>query len=127
MKIATLIARLLLGLIFFVFGLNGFLHFIPMGPMPTGLAGQFISVFTQSHLDLLVAACEVLSGLLLLTNQFVPLGLTILGPLLVNILFFHLAMEPRELPLAIVVTLLWGILMWRHRQSFAGLFVQHAA
>ena len=74
MKIAALIARLLLGLIFVVFGLNGFLHFIP-GPMPSGLAGQFIGALFQSHYVLVVSALQVAGGVLLLVNRYVPLGL----------------------------------------------------
>jgi uncharacterized membrane protein YphA (DoxX/SURF4 family) len=69
MKVVALIARLLLGLIFFVFGLNGFLHFIPMGQMPTGLAGQYIGALLQSHYIYFVAALQVVGGLLLLVGR----------------------------------------------------------
>src|SRR5678816_1555036 len=94
MRIAALIARLLLGLIFVVFGLNGFLQFIPMGPMPAGLAGQFIGALFQSHYLWVVAALQVIGGLLLLINRFVPLGLVLLGPVIVNILLYHLLLFP---------------------------------
>ncbi|MGH9637423.1 MAG: hypothetical protein ACRD72_21525, partial [Candidatus Angelobacter sp.] len=70
MKVAALIARILLGLIFFVFGLNGFLHFIPMGPMPTGLAGQYTTVLMQSHYFYFVAAFQVAGGALLLIGRY---------------------------------------------------------
>jgi putative oxidoreductase len=126
MKIAALIARYLLGLVFFVFGLNGFLHFIPTGPMPTGLAGQFANVLFQSHYMYIVSALQVIGGALLLVNRYVPLALTLLGPVIVNIFFFHLLMEHTGLPLAIVVVILWGILFLRYRESFAGIFVQRA-
>jgi putative oxidoreductase len=124
MRIAALIARILLGLIFFVFGLNGFLHFIPMGPMPSGLAGQFATILHQSHYELFVSALQVAGGLLLLVNRYVPLALVLLGPVIVNILLFHSLMLPSGLPLAIVVAILWGIVAIRHRQYFSGLFVQ---
>jgi uncharacterized membrane protein YphA (DoxX/SURF4 family) len=124
MKIAALIARILLGLIFLVFGLNGFLQFIPMGPMPTGTAGQFIGALFQSHYVYIVSALQVAGGVLLLVNRYVPLGLVLLGPVIVNIVLFHLLMDPKGLPLAIVLVILWGILAFRNRQYFSGIFVQ---
>jgi putative oxidoreductase len=124
MKIAALIARILLGLLFFVFGLNGFLHFIPMGPMPTGVAGDFSAALMASHYIYVVAALQVLGGALLLVGRYVPMGLTILGPVIVNILLFHILMAPKTIPMAIVVTILWAIVAIRNKQYFAGLFVQ---
>ena len=126
MKIAALIARILLGLVFLVFGLNGFLHFIPTGQLPSGLAGQFLGVLFQSHYVYVVSALQVAGGALLLVNRYVPLALVLLGPVIVNIFFFHLLMEHTGLPLAIVVVILWGIVFLRYRQSFAGIFVQRA-
>lgn len=127
MKIVALIARILLGLIFFVFGLNGFLHFFPMGQMPTGLAGQYIGALMQSHYIYFVAALQVAGGVLLLAGRYVPLGLTLLGPVIVNILLYHLLMDPKGLPMAFVVTVLWGIVAFRNRQYFSGLFAQKTA
>lgn len=92
MKIAALIARLLLGLVFLVFGLNGFLHFMT-GPLPSGPAGQFLSALVQSHYDLVVSAVQIAGGTLLLANRYVPLALVLLGPVIVNIFFYHLLME----------------------------------
>jgi len=126
MKIAALIARILLGLIFFVLGLNAFLHFIPMGPLPAGTAGQFLTALIASHYVYIVSAVQVAGGALLLANRYVPLGLVLLGPVIVNIFFFHLLMEHSGLPLAIVVVILWGIVAFRHRQYFSGIFVQRA-
>jgi putative oxidoreductase len=126
MKIAALISRILLGLIFVVFGLNGFLYFLPMGPMPSGTAGQFIGALVQSHYQLVVAGLQVVGGALLLVNRYVPLALVILGPVIVNIFLFHAFMAPSGLPLAIVVIILWLIVFYRHRQYFSGLFVQQA-
>ena len=124
MKILTLIARLLLGLIFFVLGLNGFLNFLSMGPMPSGLAGQFIGALMLSHYFWVVAALQIAGGALLLVNRFVPLGLVLLGPVIVNILCYHLFLNPTGIALAIVVTILWLIVFYAHRQYFSGIFVQ---
>ena len=124
MKIAVLIARLLLGLVFLVFGLNGFLNFIPVGQLPSGLAGQFVTALLQSHYVQAVCAFEVAGGALLLSNRYVPLGLTLLGPIIVNILLYHLLLFHMGVGIAVVVAILWGIVALYHRQSFAGLFVQ---
>ena len=124
MKIASLIARLLLGLIFVVFGLNGFLNFLSMGPMPTGVAGQFISALFQSHYLHAVAAVQVVGGLLLLVNRFVPLALVLLGAVIANIFFYHLFMNLEGILMAILVLILWVIVFYRHRQYFSGIFVQ---
>src|ERR1043165_2977095 len=120
MRIVALIARLLLGLIFLVFGLNGFLQFLNMGPMPTGLAGQFMGALFQSHYMWVVAALQVIGGALLLLNRDVPLALVLLGPVIVNILLYHLFLNLSGIPLAIVVTVLWFIVFYGHRQYFSG-------
>jgi uncharacterized membrane protein YphA (DoxX/SURF4 family) len=124
MKILTLIARLLLGLVFFVLGLNGFLNFLSMGPMPSGLAGQFIGALVLSHYFWAVAALQIAGGALLLVNRFVPLSLVLLGPVIVNIILYHVALNPAGIALAIVVTILWLIVFYAHRQYFSGIFVQ---
>ena len=126
MKIVTLIARILMGLIFVVFGLNGFLNFLSMGPMPTGLAGQFVGALFMSHYYWIVAGLQVIGGLLLLVNRFVPLALVLLGPVIVNILLYHLFLNPAGVALAILVTILWLIVFYGHRQYFSGIFVQRA-
>ena len=127
MKIVVLIARILMGLIFLVFGLNGFLDFIPKGPMPTGLAGEFIGVFFKSHYVYVVSALQVVGGALLLVNRYVPLALTLLGPVIVNILLYLLLMDLKGIPLGLVVTACWAIVAYRNRQYFAGLLVQKTA
>jgi len=121
MKILTNISRFLLGLIFLVFGLNGFLHFIPMPP-PNGVAGQFLgSMFVTKYL-VFVFAIQLIGGVLLLINRYVPIALTILGPIIVNILLFHSLMNPAGLGLAVFVTILWGIVFASVRSAFAGIF-----
>jgi uncharacterized membrane protein YphA (DoxX/SURF4 family) len=121
MTIAVLIARVLLGLIFVTFGLNGFLHFLPM-TLPPGPAGQFLTVVSETHYMVLVFLVQLISGLLLLVNRFVPLALTLLGPVLVNILLFHITMAPSGLPLPLITTVLWFIVFYTVRKAFAGLF-----
>ncbi len=120
MKITTIIARSLLGLIFVVFGSNQFLHFIPMPPMQ-GTAGAFMGVMFETHYIYVVAWCQVIGGALLLTGRYLPLGLTLLGPVIVNILCFHILMAPQGLPMAIIVAVLALFLLWRHREHFTGL------
>ena len=121
MKVLTVIARILLGLIFVVFGSNAFLHFIPMPPLPQGLAGDYVRVFIASGYAYVVAILQIVGGVLLLIGRFVPLGLTILGAIIVNILIFHALMAPEGFPPALVVTALEVFLVWRYREAFAGL------
>ena len=124
MKILTMIARILLGLVFLVFGLNGFLNFLNMGPMPTGLAGQFMGALFMSHYYWVVAVLQIAGGLLLLVNRFVPLALVVLGPVIVNILCYHVFLNHSGAPLAAVVTVLWFIVFFGKRQYFSGIFEQ---
>ena len=123
MKITAVIARFLLGLIFLVFGLNGFFNFIPMPP-PTGVAGQFLGALFVSHFLVVIFLIQLLGAVLLLVNRFVPLALTFLAPIIVNILLFHLLMAPSGLPLAIVVTVLWVLVFLSVRSAFTGLVQQ---
>jgi putative oxidoreductase len=123
MKIVILIARILLGLLFLVFGLNGFLHFIPMAP-PPGVAGQYLGALFVSHYLVFVFLVQVIGGALLLANRFVPLALILLGPIIVNVLLFHSTMAPEGLPLAFLAAVLWGIVFYGVRRAFAGVFVQ---
>jgi hypothetical protein len=121
MKILINIARILLGLVFLTFGLNGFLHFIPMPP-PTGLAGQYLGVLFTSHYLVAVFLLQGVAGALLLVNRFVALALVLLGPIIVNILLFHCLMAPEGLPLALVATALWLTVFFGARRAFAGIF-----
>jgi putative oxidoreductase len=124
MKILTIIARVLLGLIFVFFGSNGFLHFLPMPPLPEGVAGEYLHSFFASGYVYVISGFQVLGGLLILIGRFVPLGLTILGAIIVNIWVFHLLMapEPAGMVPAVVVSILELFLVWRYREAFAGIF-----
>src|SRR6187431_3113349 len=106
MKIATVIARILLGLVFVVFGSNIFLHFIPMPPPPPGLLGDFTKALFVSHYLHFVAVFQIVGGLLLLIGRFVPLGLVLLAPVIVNIDLVHILMDPKGLLMAAVVSIL---------------------
>src|SRR5882762_11461477 len=116
MTLATIIARVLLGLIFVVFGSNAFLHFLPMPPLPQSLAGEYLHAFFASGYAYVIGGLQVIGGLLLLIGRFVPLGLTILGAIIVNILIFHALMAPEGFPPALVFTALELFLVWRYRE-----------
>jgi len=121
MKVAIIIVRVLLGLVFVVFGSNAFLHFIPMPPLPPTPAGNFLNALFVSHYIYAVALFQVIGGLLLLVGRFVPLGLVFLFPVIVNIDLFHIFMDHSGLPMAALVSLLAIFLVWRHRDAFAGI------
>src|ERR1700750_650586 len=121
MKRASAIARYLAGVIFLVFGLNGFLNFIPMPP-PGGIAGEFMGALYASHYLWVIFAFQLVAALLLLANRYVPLALAILAPVIVNILSFHILMAPTGLPLALFVAVLWGLIFVDVRPAFDVLF-----
>ena len=122
MKIVTLIARILLGLVFFIFGLNGFLHFIHT-PTHPGPAGQFLGAMSASHYSYVVFAVQFIAGVLLLVNRFVPLAVVLLGAELANILTFHITMAPESAASAVVATILWLIVVYDVREALKPLFV----
>jgi len=121
MRIASVIARYLAGVIFLVMGLNGFLNFIPFPP-PTGVAAQFMGALYVSHYLWVIFAFQVVGGLLLLVNRYVPLAVALLAPVLVNILTFHVLMAPAGLPMALFVAILWTVIFIQVRPAFSGLF-----
>jgi putative oxidoreductase len=124
MKIAATVSRYLLGLLFTVFGLNGFLHFIHQAPPANPLAVQFFVAVSGSHYMAVVFLVQIIGGVLLLAGRFVPLGLAMLAPVVVNILDYHITMDPGGIGPGLVATLLWIILFLRYRSSFAQIF-QH--
>jgi putative oxidoreductase len=125
MKVAVILAQVLLALPFVVFGLNGFLNFLP-AQLPPGDAGAFAGAMMHSHFVYLVSGVQVIAGALLLLQQFVPLALVLLGAEIANILTYHLTMAPQGAQVAIFVALLWAFLFWAYRGSFAGLFARRA-
>src|ERR1700683_789092 len=124
MRTASAIARYLAGVIFLVFGLNGFLNFIPLPP-PGGIAGQFMGALYASHYLWVIFAFQVIGGLLLLVNRYVPLAVAILAPVIVNILTFHVLMAPSGLPVALFAAILWTAIFIEVRPAFSGLFQSH--
>lgn len=121
MKYAIIIARVLLGLVFVVFGSNAFLHFIPMPPMQ-GQAGAFIGALINSGYIYPIAMLQVIGGLLLLIGRFISLGLTLLGPVIVNIMLYHIFLDPSGLPMACVISILALFLLWIYRFRFPAIF-----
>ncbi|HEY8649754.1 MAG TPA: hypothetical protein VIL70_02450 [Chthoniobacterales bacterium] len=122
MKYAIIIARVLLGLVFAVFGSNAFLHFIPMPPMQ-GQAGAFIGALVSSGYIYVIALLQVVGGLLLLIGaRFVPLGLTLLGPVIVNIMLYHIFLDQSGLAMACIISILALFLLWVYRYKFPAIF-----
>jgi putative oxidoreductase len=124
MKIVTAVARILLGLIFVVFGSNLLLQFIPTPPLPPGPIKDFSTVMATTHYFWVVGFFQLVPGLLLLINRYVPLALTVLAGMIVNILTAHIfVMHGAGLvPAPILVVILWVIVFWSVRSAFAGIF-----
>ena len=123
MKYIVTMSRIPLGLIFVIFGLNGFLHFIPTPQFP-GLPAQFLGAIFASHFYIVVFLTQIVGGLLMLANRCVPFGVLLLGPVLVNILSFHIFMSSTNLPIALVATALWCIMFYQVRSAFSGVLVR---
>ncbi len=123
MKIAVLVARILLGLIFLFFGLNGFLNFLH-APIPPGPAGQYMTLLGPTIIMQLAFLMQIVGGLLLLSGQFIPLALILLGPVIVHILLFHIVFQPAGLPPGLLTAVLWFIIFYGVRRAFAGVFAQ---
>ena len=122
MKYPIHISRVLLGLVFVVFGSNAFLHFIPVPPMQ-GDAGAFMGALFHSGYIYPIAGLQVLGGLCLLAgSRFVALGLMLLGPIIVNIVLYHLFLDRAFNPVALIVALLALFLLWVYRYKFPALF-----
>jgi putative oxidoreductase len=123
--IAFTAARILLGLVFAVSGIMGFAFlFMAAPPMPPGLAGEFTDVFFRSHMLQFVDGVQLIAGVLLLINRYVPLALILLGAMLANILFFHLSMQPETIVAPLVVLALWIAVAWQNRSRLAPLFTK---
>jgi uncharacterized membrane protein YphA (DoxX/SURF4 family) len=118
MSKAPLVVRILYGVIFFVFGLNGFFNFIPAPPPPPA-AGAFAgALFASGYFFPLLKSIEIICGLLLLSGRFVPLALAVLAPIVVNIVAFHAFLAPAGLPVAITVLAMEIYLAYVYRAAF---------
>jgi putative oxidoreductase len=122
MKYVTLVSRILFGLMFFVFGLNNILHFIPLPP-PSGDALTFMMVLVGHGWMTFVGVIMTVAGLLLLVGRFVPLALVLLAPVIVNIDLYHVLLWPHGAGAAVVASLLEVILLIAYYRSFLPLFV----
>lgn len=119
MKYVVIACRILLGLGFFVFGANGLLHFLPMPPMPASDATTWSMIMTNHHWMPFIAVLQLIAGLLLLVNRFVPLALTILAPILVNVLLYHLLLlGGTGIGAGVFCTVLEVILLFVYRRNF---------
>src|SRR5271154_610487 len=127
MKIVSVISRYLLGLIFLVFGLNGFFNFIHQPPPENPLAVQFFVAISSSHFAAFFFAVQLIGGLLLLSGYFVPLALTLLAAELYNILAFHLTLAPASIAPALVASVLWVLVFLQYRGSFSGVLAARPA
>ena len=122
MKILYLVARILLGLLFLIFGSNGFLNFIPQPPMPDSPAARFGTLLMTTHYMQFVCAIMVVSAILFLIGRYVPLALVLIGPVIINILLFHVLMAPGSIGAGALAAVLWFIIFFHLRSAFAGIF-----
>ena len=118
MKITSTIARYLLGLMFTIFGLNGFLNFIHQPPPTNPLVIHFFTAVVGSHFAAFFLAVQLLGGLLLLSGYFVPLALTLLAAEIYNILAFHITLAPAAIAPALLAAVLWILVFARYRDNF---------
>jgi uncharacterized membrane protein YphA (DoxX/SURF4 family) len=129
LRYVTIVARCLLGLLFILTGLNGFLNFLPPPPpnsMPAGALGLIGAFKDSGYMLPLISGTQLLGGVLLLTNSFVPLALTILAPILVNIVAFHLFLAPSGIGMGAFAVVMELYLAWAYRSSFRAMLVFHA-
>lgn len=111
-------ARIVLGALFTVMGLNGFMTFLPSPPIPDAAVAFFGALFHTGYMIQLIAGTQLIAGILLVSNRFVPLALALLAPVIVNIIAFHAFLLPSGLPSALVVLALETYLAWTHRNAY---------
>ncbi len=126
MKFGIVGARVILGLIFVVFGLNGFFHFIPNPESNAQMTAFMTALGETGYFMTVVKLVEVISGLMILTGRFLPLGLVLLAPVSVNILLVHVFLDQGNLAMAIVIIALQLFLAWAYRDSYSELLQAHA-
>ena len=115
------VTRVLLGFVFVLFGLNGFLQFLPQPALP-GPAGQFAGALAATgYMFPLIKSTEILGGLALLTGRFTPLGLTVLAPVVVNIALFHFVLTPGSVGMSLFLLVATAYLGWAYRDAFRGM------
>jgi uncharacterized membrane protein YphA (DoxX/SURF4 family) len=120
------IARILMGGMFFVFGLNGFLHFMPQPPMPEGPREFIGALMKTGYMIPMLFVTQTLVGALLLLNRFVPLALALIAPVIVNIILFHIFLAPSGIAMAIVVLVLELYLAWSYRGAYLPMLAARA-
>jgi putative oxidoreductase len=121
-KIVATIARYLLGLIFLFFGSNMLFHFLPNPPLPPGPLANFTGALAESHYIYALGFFQVAPAILLLINRYVPVALTVLAGMIVNIDLTHITMAPSGLPVAALVSILWLLVFLRVKSAFSGIF-----
>jgi len=122
-SITAISVRVILGLIYLVFGLNFFFQFLPAQPQPEGAAGAFVGgLFQSGYFFPLLKGIEVIAGALLLAGILVPLTLVVLAPISLNILLFHTVLAPDAAAMGIVILLLNLYLAWAYRDYYKPLF-----
>jgi uncharacterized membrane protein YphA (DoxX/SURF4 family) len=122
------VARILMGLLFFVFGLNGFLNFIPQPrtPMPEGTIAFATALMKTGYMIPLVSATQLLVGVLLLLNRFVPLALVLIAPIIVGIISFHVFLAPAAIGPGLIALVLELYLAWAYRNAFRPMLARRA-
>jgi uncharacterized membrane protein YphA (DoxX/SURF4 family) len=123
MKTVTVIVRSIFGLVFLVFGLNGLFHLFDMPPMPAAAQQFFGGLAATGYLLPVLFTVQAVCGALLLAGVLVPLALTLLAPIMVNIILFHIFLAPAEGLAAYVSLVLQLFLMWQYRDYYRSLFV----
>lgn len=120
-------SRIVMGAIFFVFGLNGFFHFIPMQPEPEGAMAFLGGLMAAPYFFPMLKLTETVCGFFLLTGWFTPLALLILAPITLNIFMFHMFLAPQGLTLAFPLLCFHLICAWSYWPMYKGFFNKHCA
>ncbi len=121
-RVAPIAARIVLGMLFTMFGLNGFFHFIPEPPMPQRASAFMAALAATGYMLPLLKGTEVVAGLLLLSGRAVPFALTLLAPVVVNIFAFHVFLAPAGTPIALFALLMGLYVAYEHRAAYRQLF-----